>query len=206
VSIPEDLKQELVAAENMDWMQIVLNHSYGPPCFHLEKTGRFCGRAKGWHDKTATELFHAFTALSSFIERIATLTAQLDTAKAEVKNIEDRESAFEEQLRTALGDSILSKIVDAEIGMVPEDILRGIEALMVENNRLRAALDKATGANAAFDLLKRIVDKLKVAMPILDSFVTLQAIRSGNMNIYDGPSLENEMKEADALIAARRDA
>lgn len=34
------------AAENMDWMQVVLNG--GPPCFHIQKDGRFCGRAERW--------------------------------------------------------------------------------------------------------------------------------------------------------------
>lgn len=54
-----------------------------------------------------------------------------------------------------------------------------------------------------FKLLKRIVEKLHIALPIVDRFISLQAIRSGNNNLYDGPSLEQELKEADALIAAR---
>jgi trans-2-enoyl-CoA reductase len=78
-----------------------------------------------------------------------------------------------------------------------------LDAVKAENDKLRAALAQVTGSDAAFDLLKRIVDKLKVAMPILDSFVTLLAIRSNNPNIYNGPSLEQELKDADALIAAR---
>lgn len=34
------------AAEQMDWSQVVANG--GPPCFHLEASGFFCGRAERW--------------------------------------------------------------------------------------------------------------------------------------------------------------
>lgn len=53
------------AAKNMDWMQVVLNG--GPPCFHIEDDGRFCGRAERWHDKSATEMFHAYLPLDALI-------------------------------------------------------------------------------------------------------------------------------------------
>lgn len=60
--------KELKAAENMDWQQVVLNG--GPPCFHLEKDGRFCGRAERWHDDVATKMFHKFRPLHKLLEEI----------------------------------------------------------------------------------------------------------------------------------------
>ena len=68
---------------------------------------------------------------------------------------------------------------------------------------LRRVIDalKAPVSDEAFDLLKRIVDKLHIALPIVDNYIVLQSLRMGAK--YDGPSLEQELKEADALIAAR---
>lgn len=40
---------EIAAATAMDWQQVVGNG--GPPCFHLEESGHFCGRAQRWHDE-----------------------------------------------------------------------------------------------------------------------------------------------------------
>ena len=69
------LKKLQEAAQNADWVQVSLNCSYGPPCFHFEpERGRFCLRAKGWHDKTATEMFHAFLPLEQLIDNVATKT------------------------------------------------------------------------------------------------------------------------------------
>lgn len=42
-------KKILLAAKNADWEQVMLNG--GPPCFRFEE-GRFCLRAKRWHDET----------------------------------------------------------------------------------------------------------------------------------------------------------
>jgi hypothetical protein len=53
----------LLAAENMDWQQVVMNG--GPPCFHVsEDDGHFCGRAKRWdgHDGV-----HAFVSLADML-------------------------------------------------------------------------------------------------------------------------------------------
>ena len=86
--IPEDLKREIVAAKNMDWMQTRLNGMYGPPCFHLEPDGRLCGRAQGWHDKAAEKMFHKFTPLHSFVERIAALTPQTEKGATNGKDDE----------------------------------------------------------------------------------------------------------------------
>lgn len=36
----------IIAAANMDWQQVVMNG--GPPCFHIEENGNFCGRAYRW--------------------------------------------------------------------------------------------------------------------------------------------------------------
>lgn len=56
------------AAENMDWVQVVL--SGGPPCFHIQEDGHFCGRAKRWigHNDShkfvpIDELLHSLIAL-----------------------------------------------------------------------------------------------------------------------------------------------
>ena len=53
----------LRAAEQMDWLQVVLNG--GPPCFHVDADdGRFCGRAERWegHDD-----LHAFVSLADLL-------------------------------------------------------------------------------------------------------------------------------------------
>lgn len=52
----------------------------------------------------------------------------------------------------------------------------------------------------ARNLLRRFVDKLEVALPKIDSIISLQAIRHSNPNFYDGPSLEDEMREAKELL------
>ena len=74
------------------------------------------------------------------------------------------------------------------------------DALALKVQRLSAPV-----SDDAFDLLMRIVGKLHAILPIVDGFIALQAVRSGNANIYNGPSLEQELKEADALIAARKE-
>lgn len=60
-----EVEEHIKAARNMDWMQVVLNG--GPPCFHLEENGRFCGRAQRWHNKLSEELFHGFVSLEAAI-------------------------------------------------------------------------------------------------------------------------------------------
>jgi hypothetical protein len=48
--------------------------------------------------------------------------------------------------------------------------------------------------------LKGLVDGLDVALPKLNAFVVLQAVRTGDMNIYDGPSLVTELATAKELL------
>lgn len=56
----------LVAAENMDWMQVALNG--GPPCFHYED-GSFCGRAKAWDGHVDGDP-HRFISLADLLKDI----------------------------------------------------------------------------------------------------------------------------------------
>ena len=79
IRIP-DSEVELNAAKNMDWQQVRLNGAYGAPCFHLEPEGRFCGRAHGWHNATTDRMFHKFTPLALFVERIAKAEQERDEA------------------------------------------------------------------------------------------------------------------------------
>jgi hypothetical protein len=52
----------VIAAENMDWQQVVLNG--GPPCFHLDRRdGYFCGRAKQWEGHPEIHKFVSFADL-----------------------------------------------------------------------------------------------------------------------------------------------
>lgn len=57
---PEELR---AAAERMDWQQVVLNG--GPPCFHLEGDGRFCGRAERWEGHPE---IHSYVPLASLLQ------------------------------------------------------------------------------------------------------------------------------------------
>lgn len=57
-------KSALVAANRMDWRQVVLNG--GPPCFHIEEGGSFCGRAQRWEGH-GLEDFHEFVSLESLL-------------------------------------------------------------------------------------------------------------------------------------------
>jgi hypothetical protein len=62
-----DVSKILLAAGGMDWQQVVRNNQYGPPCFHLDEDGRFCGRAKGWdgHD-----ICHTYVSLYDLIKLV----------------------------------------------------------------------------------------------------------------------------------------
>lgn len=57
-------KARETAADNFDWGQVVCNE--GPPCFHLEENGRFCGRSGRWagHENAVD---HAFVPLSAIV-------------------------------------------------------------------------------------------------------------------------------------------
>jgi len=54
------------AAENMDWQQVVLNG--GPPCFHIQPNGRFCGRAKLWIGHKSPQQDHCFISLADLLD------------------------------------------------------------------------------------------------------------------------------------------
>lgn len=63
---------KIEAARNMDWQQVVFNG--GPPCFHLSKDGRFCGRAERWDghkptffNKKTQAPIHDFVSLADLI-------------------------------------------------------------------------------------------------------------------------------------------
>jgi len=56
----------ILAAKTMDWQQVVQNG--GPPCFHLEKDGRFCGRAKLWQGHGVQD-FHDFVSLDELLSK-----------------------------------------------------------------------------------------------------------------------------------------
>lgn len=68
-----DLTAILKAAEGMDWQQVVLNG--GPPCFHVDDDGKFCGRAERWvgHEVTPREAWslHSFVSLAELIRRLS---------------------------------------------------------------------------------------------------------------------------------------
>lgn len=58
-----DKDKILFAAKNMDWVQVVGNG--GPPCFHLEEDGYFCGRAEAWHGHNN---IHKFISLADLLK------------------------------------------------------------------------------------------------------------------------------------------
>lgn len=49
------------AALHMDWGQVVCNG--GPPCFQIEESGHFCGRAQRWHSDDT----HRFVGLEEIL-------------------------------------------------------------------------------------------------------------------------------------------
>lgn len=60
------LVRDLIAAEYMDWTQVVLNE--GPPCFHVQDDGLFCGRAREWDGhKLRGGLIHKFRSLADML-------------------------------------------------------------------------------------------------------------------------------------------
>ncbi len=64
-------KAALKAANQPDWMQVVLNQ--GPPCFHVED-GRFCFRAEKWDGHRimfdGDKPIHEFVSLASLLLRM----------------------------------------------------------------------------------------------------------------------------------------
>lgn len=60
----------MAAARNMDWGQVA-GHG-GPPCFHLEDDGRFCGRAERWegHRLDMCAELHRFVPLEELLRLV----------------------------------------------------------------------------------------------------------------------------------------
>jgi hypothetical protein len=62
----DPLGSAIRAAEQMDWVQVVLNG--GPPCFHVDADdGRFCGRAERWKGHGP---LHEFVSLADLLRTI----------------------------------------------------------------------------------------------------------------------------------------
>lgn len=78
VSKPEEIERLEDAALHMDWMQVILNG--GPPCFHLDDDGTFCGRAKRWpgHDE-----LHKFIGLHALLSRLRSLPSEPQDVNSE---------------------------------------------------------------------------------------------------------------------------
>jgi hypothetical protein len=55
----------LAASGSMDWQQVVSNG--GPPCFHVETDGHFCGRAKRWGGHNC---MHDYVSLADLVQKI----------------------------------------------------------------------------------------------------------------------------------------
>ena len=55
----------ILAAEHMDWMQVVLNQA--APCFHVDSDGTFCGRAEFWHSDGP----HKFLSLADLLRVVS---------------------------------------------------------------------------------------------------------------------------------------
>ena len=82
----ENSMDEIIAARNMDWLQVTLNQ--GPPCFHLlyENDGtvpRFCGRAKRWDGHHRTKHDHPFISLENLLTSVL-MTAAVTADKLDV--------------------------------------------------------------------------------------------------------------------------
>ena len=59
-----------------------LDGNGGPPCFHFEEYGRFCGRAERWDGHHITEPSHRFVGLHDLI-----LAARAEGARQERERI-----------------------------------------------------------------------------------------------------------------------
>jgi hypothetical protein len=94
LATPAQRDAQREAAKNMDWQQVVLNG--GPPCFHLEKDGRFCGRAKLW---TGHEIIHGFVSLADLL---ATSTNERSYDEGRADGLRE---AFEAACKTGLHGS-----------------------------------------------------------------------------------------------------
>ena len=69
-----NMTKEIEAAKGMDWGQVVMNG--GPPCFHVQEDGRFCGRAERWDGHRLPD-FHDFVSLADLLETVRTTIADV---------------------------------------------------------------------------------------------------------------------------------
>jgi hypothetical protein len=164
------------------------------------KTGRGSDCTRGWQMTIPEDLRESYAiaqkvaagkgwcggrltaaGIVNLIERIAALEARL--ARMETEHVETKN---------------LLKIAEQRLASTME--VR--DQYRRERDALEARLASATEAEA---LLFRMTEKLNVAVPILDRFVAFEAVRSDNPKIYDGPSIEEELKEANALIQRRKE-
>lgn len=91
-----EIRQMLInAAQNADWVQVVVNG--GPPCFHLEGE-RFCLRAQRWDGHGETTAFHPFVSLA---ELLASINEGIKTP-AEIRQMVATLQAFNSRTETGM--------------------------------------------------------------------------------------------------------
>jgi len=89
-----------------------------------------------------------------------------------------------------------------------EETLKAIDAVVRHQTRKITSLQSTVADYAAertvlLDALRALVDKLDVVLPICDSYIAVQSIRSGTK--YTGPNIVKELAEARALLAERKE-
>lgn len=100
-----ELTPTLLAAQKMDWGQVVLNG--GPPCFHICEDGRFCGRAERWdgHDDV-----HKFTSLADMVRVAEGRIMMLKTALRRLNQaVQHPENVIELTQASLEADELLGK-------------------------------------------------------------------------------------------------
>lgn len=90
----------LVAAENMDWQQVVLNG--GPPCFHICEEGHFCGRAQRWEGHGD---LHAFVSLADLLRSIGPNAVEATLPRVEERTADDTMVELAPGCRIDLGEA-----------------------------------------------------------------------------------------------------
>lgn len=85
---------------------------------------------------------------------------------------------------------------------IPDDLMPLV--LQVHSQPYSVVLSLIERIAALEALLTRFHDKLTIILPKVDSFIVLQAVRSGNNSIYDGPTIAQEMEDAKKLLGIPR--
>lgn len=126
------------AAEQMDWMQVVLNQ--GPPCFHLDpEDGRFCGRAERWDGHKTWEgspRIHKFVSLADLLKPNAKLT---EACKLVLLFHDGGEWTNDKRLAWS---NTIGLLLQNEYGRVPKDFSEATTKNLC--NAVRAALATIT--------------------------------------------------------------